>query len=85
MRLIEPRMKSLGERGIDCIFISYAKQSNVYRFFVLERNDYVLINTHFLYIPTTKDMPTSSSGTNKEDEFIPNLNEFIDLQRRQKK
>nr|GEV20957.1 integrase, catalytic region, zinc finger, CCHC-type, peptidase aspartic, catalytic [Tanacetum cinerariifolium] len=32
------------ERGIECIFIGYAKHSKVFMFYVIEPNDYVLIN-----------------------------------------
>ncbi|KAD3640743.1 hypothetical protein E3N88_29966 [Mikania micrantha] len=45
VRLTEPKRKNLGERGIDCIFIGYAENSKAYRFYVLEPNDYVSINT----------------------------------------
>ncbi|KAD7479019.1 hypothetical protein E3N88_02155 [Mikania micrantha] len=45
VRLTDPKRKNLGERGIDCIFICYAENSKAYRFYVLEPNDYVSINT----------------------------------------
>ena len=86
LRLTEPKKKNLGERGIDCIFIGYAEHSRAYRFFVLEPNDYVSVNTiiesrdaifdenRFSSIPRPKDMLPSSSGTNKEQEDVPNNN-----------
>nr|KAJ0212853.1 hypothetical protein LSAT_V11C400198040 [Lactuca sativa] len=45
MSLTEPKRKTLGERGIDCIFIGYAEHSKAYRFYVLESNDSVSVNT----------------------------------------
>nr|KAJ0201796.1 hypothetical protein LSAT_V11C600311740 [Lactuca sativa] len=45
MRLNEPKRKTLGERGIDCTFIGYIVHSKAYRFYVLESNDYVSVNT----------------------------------------
>ncbi|GJS45049.1 zinc finger, CCHC-type containing protein [Tanacetum coccineum] len=45
VRLTEPKMKNLGEKGIDCIFIGYAEHSKCYRFYVIEPNDYVLVNS----------------------------------------
>nr|GFC38468.1 zinc finger, CCHC-type [Tanacetum cinerariifolium] len=38
-------MKNLGEKGIDCIFIRYAEHSKCYRFYVIEPNDYVSVNS----------------------------------------
>nr|KAJ0226961.1 hypothetical protein LSAT_V11C100031640 [Lactuca sativa] len=43
--LTEPKRKTLGERGIDCIFIGYGEHSKAYRFYVLESNGYVSVNT----------------------------------------
>ncbi|KAD5960228.1 hypothetical protein E3N88_11700 [Mikania micrantha] len=45
VRITDPKRKNLGERVIDCIFIGYAENSKAYRFYVLEPNDYVSINT----------------------------------------
>ncbi|XP_076926372.1 uncharacterized protein LOC143589518 [Bidens hawaiensis] len=45
VRLTEPKIKNLGEKGIDCIFIGYAENSKAYRFYVLEPNDSVSVNT----------------------------------------
>nr|GEZ51434.1 zinc finger, CCHC-type [Tanacetum cinerariifolium] len=45
VRLTEPKMKNLGEKGIDCIFIGYAEHSKFYRFYVIETNDYVSVNS----------------------------------------
>nr|KAJ0201762.1 hypothetical protein LSAT_V11C600301900 [Lactuca sativa] len=74
VRLTEPKRKTLGERGIDCIFIGYAEHSKAYRFYVLESNDFVSINTviesrdaifdeeRFTSIPRPRDMIHQSSN-----------------------
>ncbi|GKB19883.1 zinc finger, CCHC-type containing protein [Tanacetum coccineum] len=45
VRLPNPKLKSLGERGIECIFVGYAKHSKAFRFYVIQPNDSVLINS----------------------------------------
>ncbi|GKD98289.1 retrovirus-related pol polyprotein from transposon TNT 1-94, partial [Tanacetum coccineum] len=45
VRLPDPKRKTLGEKGIDCIFVGYAKHSKAYRFYVIEPNDSVSINS----------------------------------------
>ena len=39
VKLTDPKQKTLGERGIDCIFVGYAENSKAYRFYVIEPND----------------------------------------------
>ncbi|GJR72785.1 zinc finger, CCHC-type containing protein [Tanacetum coccineum] len=36
IRLPDPKLKTLGERGIECIFVGYAKHSKAFRFYVIE-------------------------------------------------
>nr|KAJ0205942.1 hypothetical protein LSAT_V11C500253930 [Lactuca sativa] len=82
VRLTEPKRKTLGERGIDCIFIGYVEHSKAYRFYVLESNDSVSVNTviesrdaifdeeRFTSIPRPRDMihqSSSKSATQAED------------------
>nr|KAJ0207190.1 hypothetical protein LSAT_V11C500269530 [Lactuca sativa] len=82
IRLIEPKRKTLGERDIDCIFIGYAEHSQACRFYVLESNDSVSVNTviesrdaifdeeRFTSIPRPRDMihqSSSKSATQAED------------------
>nr|GEW95506.1 retrotransposon protein, putative, Ty1-copia subclass [Tanacetum cinerariifolium] len=74
VRLPVPKRKTLGEKGIDCIFVGYAEHSEAYRFYVIEPNDSVSINSiiesrdaifdenHFSLIP-------------RPNVIIPNLNE----------
>ncbi|GJW78235.1 zinc finger, CCHC-type containing protein [Tanacetum coccineum] len=45
VRLPDPKLKTLGERGIECIFVGYAEHSKAFRFFVIEPNEPVSINT----------------------------------------
>nr|GEY25832.1 zinc finger, CCHC-type [Tanacetum cinerariifolium] len=45
VRLPDPKLKTLGERGIECIFVGYVEQSKAFRFFVIEPNESVLINS----------------------------------------
>ncbi|GKD82567.1 hypothetical protein Tco_1349406, partial [Tanacetum coccineum] len=45
VRLTEPKTKNLGEKGIDCIFIGYVENFKCYRFYVIEPNDYVSVNS----------------------------------------
>ncbi|GJY79620.1 zinc finger, CCHC-type containing protein [Tanacetum coccineum] len=45
VRLPDLKLKNLGERGIKCIFVEYAEHSKAFRFYVLEPNESVLINS----------------------------------------
>ncbi|GKB82643.1 zinc finger, CCHC-type containing protein [Tanacetum coccineum] len=79
VRLPEPKKKNLGEKGIDCIFIGYAEHSKAYRFYVIEPNDSVSVNSviesrdaifdenRFSSIPRPKDIVSSSNGTQGGD------------------
>ncbi|GJS91034.1 zinc finger, CCHC-type containing protein [Tanacetum coccineum] len=39
------KLKTLGKRGIECIFVGYVKHFKVFRFYVIETNDSVSINS----------------------------------------
>ncbi|GJR18728.1 hypothetical protein Tco_0967255 [Tanacetum coccineum] len=45
VRIPNPKLKTLGERGIKCIFVGYAEHSKAFRFYVIEPNDSVSINS----------------------------------------
>ncbi|GJU40790.1 zinc finger, CCHC-type containing protein [Tanacetum coccineum] len=45
VRLPDPKLKTLGEKGIECIFVGYVKHSKAFRFFVIEPNESVSINS----------------------------------------
>nr|GEU53609.1 putative reverse transcriptase domain-containing protein [Tanacetum cinerariifolium] len=44
IRVLDPKLKALGERGIECLFVRYAEHSKDFRFYLIEPNDSVLIN-----------------------------------------
>ncbi|CAM8902387.1 unnamed protein product [Rhodiola kirilowii] len=45
VRLPQPKLKTLGEKGVECIFIGYAQHSLAYRFYVIAPNKHVSIHT----------------------------------------
>ncbi|GJR74347.1 zinc finger, CCHC-type containing protein [Tanacetum coccineum] len=45
VRLPDLKMKTLGERGIECIFVGYDEHSKGFRFYVIKPNDSVAINS----------------------------------------
>ncbi|GJZ04202.1 zinc finger, CCHC-type containing protein [Tanacetum coccineum] len=45
VRLPDPKIKTFGERGIECIFVGYAEHSKAFRFYVIEPNESVSINS----------------------------------------
>ncbi|CAA7061585.1 unnamed protein product [Microthlaspi erraticum] len=74
VRLPQPKIRTLGERGIDCIFIGYAEHSKAYRFYVIEPNDSIAVHTviesrdaifdenRFTSIPRPKDLVSFGTG-----------------------
>ncbi|GJX51663.1 zinc finger, CCHC-type containing protein [Tanacetum coccineum] len=42
VRLPDPKLKNLAERGIECIFVGYSEHSKAFRFYVIEPNDSVV-------------------------------------------
>ncbi|GJR80019.1 zinc finger, CCHC-type containing protein [Tanacetum coccineum] len=79
VRFSDPKMKTLGEKVIDCIFVGYAEHSKAYRFYVIEPNDYVPINSiiksrdalfdenHFSSIPRPKDVIPNSVESQRDN------------------
>ncbi|GJV26857.1 zinc finger, CCHC-type containing protein [Tanacetum coccineum] len=73
------KRKTLGEKGIDCIFVGYAEHSKAYRFYVIEPNDSVSINSiiesrdaifdenRFSSIPRPKDIIPNSDESQRDD------------------
>ncbi|GJZ92871.1 hypothetical protein Tco_0664936 [Tanacetum coccineum] len=45
VKLPDPKLKTLGERGIECIFVRYVEHSKAFRFYVIEPNESVSINS----------------------------------------
>ncbi|GKC16321.1 reverse transcriptase domain-containing protein [Tanacetum coccineum] len=69
-----PKRKTLGEKGIDCIFVGYAEHSKAYRFYVIEPNDSISINT----IIETRDAIFNEnrfSSIHRTKDIIPNSDE----------
>ncbi|KAJ9535587.1 hypothetical protein OSB04_un001276 [Centaurea solstitialis] len=87
VRLTEPKRKNLGEKGIDCIFIGYAEHSTAYRFYAIESNEFVSVNTviesrdakfdeeRFTSIPRPRDMIQKSKDGFEGTNFVPKLAE----------
>ncbi|GJZ08491.1 zinc finger, CCHC-type containing protein [Tanacetum coccineum] len=74
VRLPDPKQKTLGEKGIDCIFVGYAEHSKAYRFYVIEPNDSVSINSIIESRDAIFDENRFSSIPRPKD-IIPNLDE----------
>ncbi|GJR32583.1 zinc finger, CCHC-type containing protein [Tanacetum coccineum] len=45
IRLLDLKLKNLGKRGIECIFDGYAEHSKAFRFYVIEPNESVSVNS----------------------------------------
>ncbi|GKB96872.1 hypothetical protein Tco_0983009 [Tanacetum coccineum] len=43
--LPDPKLKTLGEKGIECIFVGYVEHSKAFRFYVIEPNESVSIKS----------------------------------------
>ncbi|GJW22773.1 hypothetical protein Tco_0033395 [Tanacetum coccineum] len=74
VRLPDPKRKTLDEKGIDCIFVGYAEHSKAYRFYVIEPNDSVSINS----IIESKDAifdENRFSSIPRPNDTIPNFDE----------
>nr|GEY46213.1 zinc finger, CCHC-type [Tanacetum cinerariifolium] len=74
VRLPDPKRKTLGEKGIDCIFVRYAKHSKAYGFNVIKPNDYVSINS----IIESRDVifdENCFSSLPRPTDIIPNSDE----------
>ncbi|GJR98042.1 zinc finger, CCHC-type containing protein [Tanacetum coccineum] len=41
----DPKLKTLDERGIKCIFVGYVKHSKAFRFYIIKPNESVVINS----------------------------------------
>ncbi|GKA78207.1 zinc finger, CCHC-type containing protein [Tanacetum coccineum] len=86
VRLPDPKRKTLGEKGINCIFVRYAEHSKAYRFYVIEPNESVSINSiiesrdaifdenRFSLIPKPKDIIPNVQESQMDDhtDDVPN-------------
>ncbi|GJW25887.1 zinc finger, CCHC-type containing protein [Tanacetum coccineum] len=74
VRLPDPKRKTLDEKGIDCIVVRYAEHSKAYRFYVIEPNDSVSLNSIIKSRDAIFDENRFSSIPRPKD-IIPNLEE----------
>ena len=94
VKLTDPKQKTLGERGIDCIFVAYAKSSKAYRFYVIESNDAHAVHSviesrdaifdenHFSLIQRPKDLMPSSNDivpVPMDEQALPRRSQRLDL------
>ncbi|GJY80466.1 zinc finger, CCHC-type containing protein, partial [Tanacetum coccineum] len=82
VRLPDPKRKTFGENGIDCIFVGYAEHSKAYRFYVIEPNESVFIKliieskdaifdeNRFSSIPRPNDIIPNSVESQRDDHSI---------------
>nr|GEV43381.1 zinc finger, CCHC-type [Tanacetum cinerariifolium]GEW07112.1 zinc finger, CCHC-type [Tanacetum cinerariifolium] len=76
VRLPDTKLKTLGERGIECIFVGYAEHSKAFRFYVIKPNESVLINSIIESYDAIFDKNIFSSVP-RPSLRIPNGNEDI--------
>ncbi|KAI5424976.1 hypothetical protein KIW84_030957 [Lathyrus oleraceus] len=76
VRLPDPKRKTLGEKGVACIFVGYAEHSKAYRFYVIEPNDSISINTIIESRDAIFDENCFSSIPRPKDS-IPNSDESL--------
>ncbi|GJZ35330.1 zinc finger, CCHC-type containing protein [Tanacetum coccineum] len=81
VRLPDSKRKTLGEKGIDCIFVGYAEHSKAYRFYVIKPNEYVSINSiiesrdaifdesRFSSLPIPKNIIKNSVKSQRDDHY----------------
>ncbi|GJY40613.1 zinc finger, CCHC-type containing protein [Tanacetum coccineum] len=74
VRLPDPKRKTLGEKGSDCIFVGYAKHSKACRFYVIEPNDSDSINI-IIESRDAKFDENCFSSIPRPKDIIPNLDE----------
>ncbi|KAJ9550828.1 hypothetical protein OSB04_014873 [Centaurea solstitialis] len=81
VRLTDPKINNIGQRGIDCVFIGYPENSKCYRFYVIESNAYVSVHyviesrdadfgneDRFTSVPKPTDTIASSSNFGASDQ-----------------
>nr|GEY92506.1 hypothetical protein [Tanacetum cinerariifolium] len=71
VRLRDPKRKTLNEKSIDCIFVGYAEHSKAYRFYIIEPNDSVSINSVIEFRDAIFDESRFSS-IHRPKDIIPN-------------
>lgn len=79
VKLLEPKKKFFGENGIDCIFIGCVEHSKAYRFYVIETNDSVSVNSVIESRDAIFDENRFSLLGETPNEIPENLREVIEL------
>nr|GEZ02628.1 zinc finger, CCHC-type [Tanacetum cinerariifolium] len=74
VRLPDSKRKTLNEKGIDCNFVGYVEHSKAYRFYVIESNDSISINSIIEARDAIFDENRFSSIPRPKD-IIPNVQE----------
>ena len=77
VKLTDPKRRTLGEKGIDCIFIGYANHSKAYRFYVLEPNKFVSVNSVIESRDAIFDENRFTSITRPKDLFSNSKNRLV--------
>nr|GEX38720.1 zinc finger, CCHC-type [Tanacetum cinerariifolium] len=77
IRLPDPKLKTLGARGIECIFVRYAEHSKAFRFYVIESNDSVSINSIIESKDTIFDENRFSSVSKLNQKSLKDGTEYI--------
>ncbi|GJX72403.1 zinc finger, CCHC-type containing protein [Tanacetum coccineum] len=79
VRLLDPKLKTLGERGIECIFVRYVEPSKAFGFYVIELNDLDLNGTEDIG-GLVDDPKTFDEAIKSQDEAFwkEAINEEID-------
>ncbi|GKC14816.1 zinc finger, CCHC-type containing protein, partial [Tanacetum coccineum] len=84
VRLLDPKRKTLGEKGINCIFVGYAEHYKAYRFYVIDEffsinsiiksRDAIFDENRFFSIPRPKDIIPNSVESQRDDhsDDVPN-------------
>nr|GEW64523.1 zinc finger, CCHC-type [Tanacetum cinerariifolium] len=93
VRLPDPKRKTLGKKGIDCIFVGYFEHSKAYRFYVIEPNDSISINSilesrdaifdenRFSSIPRPKNIIPNVQESEMDDHTDDVPNEILEPQK----
>ncbi|GKA33192.1 zinc finger, CCHC-type containing protein [Tanacetum coccineum] len=77
IRLPDPKLKTLGERGIECIFAGYDEHSKAFRFYVIEPNDSVSFNSIIESMDAIFDENRLSSVSRPSQRFLVNRTKDI--------
>ncbi|GJT03628.1 zinc finger, CCHC-type containing protein [Tanacetum coccineum] len=75
IRLPDPKRKTLGKKGIYCLFVGYAEHYKAYRFYAIKPNDSISINSIIESRDAIFDENRFSSIPRPKD-IIPNVQEF---------